>query len=41
MPAIRITEKQKEKLDEMKVHPNQPYHEVMDKLLEKWETEGE
>ena len=30
---IRITEEQKRLLDKLKVHPKQPYYEILDDLL--------
>jgi len=35
--TIRVPEDIKKKLDELKIHPRQPYHEVIQKLLEVYE----
>jgi len=32
-PTIKITEEQKRLLDSLKIHPKQPYHEILDELL--------
>jgi hypothetical protein len=34
---IRITKFAKKKLDSFKIHPKQPYSEVIDKLLKEFE----
>jgi sulfopyruvate decarboxylase TPP-binding subunit len=34
LEAIKITEEQKRILDKLKVHPRQPYHEVLQQILE-------
>jgi predicted DNA-binding protein len=34
---IRITAESKKKLDSLKVHPNQPYSEVIEEILKKME----
>jgi predicted DNA-binding protein len=33
--TIRIPKELKKKLDELKIHKNQPYYEVIEKLLKK------
>ena len=33
MPSIYIRNNQKETLDKLKVHPKQPYYEILDELL--------
>jgi len=34
MANIRITERVKEKLDALKVHPREPYYEVIERLID-------
>jgi len=37
MTTIAISEETKEKLDRLKVHPREPYEDVIKKLIEKCE----
>ena len=36
-PTIKITEKQKRLLDSLKVHPRQPYYQLIEELLKPFE----
>ena len=35
--TIAISKEVKEKLDRLKVHPREPYEDVIKRLIEKWE----
>ncbi len=35
--TIAISKEVKEKLDRLKVHPREPYEDVIVRLIEKWE----
>jgi len=37
MKVIKITEKQKRLLDKLKIHPRQPYQQVIEELLKPFE----
>ena len=36
--GIRILDKDKKRLDELKSHPNQPYYEIVNKLIDFFES---
>ena len=38
---IKVTENLKEKLNDLKVHPREPYHEVITRLLEFYEKNND
>nr|QBN22431.1 hypothetical protein [uncultured archaeon] len=38
--SIEVTKEQRNKLKRMKVHPNQPYYEVIERLIKEIENEG-
>jgi len=39
LKSVKIPKKLKERIDDLKVHRNQPYYEVIDKAITKLEEE--